>query len=143
MAWRHVIVTLPVFPCCYIEGGTLVLDNTSANNNIRISSRFLEFSGGNLTLLGVSGGATNESNNFTRRSGQTTGPVFGEGLNVFTVQAGTPWRDGLLPVRNAFLSGKPDGRAGARPSKNLPVPLRASEPACETFPLRPALRAPS
>ena len=44
----------------YLEGGTLILDNTAANNNARIKGPLL-YVGGNLSLLGVNGGTTNQS----------------------------------------------------------------------------------
>ncbi len=72
-----------------LNGGSLVLDNTSANNNNRIHPTFLNFNGGNLSLRGVNGGISNQTIDFPRGSGETTGPVMNLGQNAIQVQAGT------------------------------------------------------
>jgi hypothetical protein len=73
----------------YLQGGTLVLDNSTANNDDRMPSQYLTLSGGTLSLIGVNGGATNQYTNLPRGTNQTTGPVFGKGFTVMQVQAGT------------------------------------------------------
>jgi autotransporter-associated beta strand protein len=73
-----------------LQGGTLVLDNTFANNPNRISTTFVDFNGGNLTVLGVNGGVTNQQLTLPdTQNTSLTGPVFASGLNVITVTAGT------------------------------------------------------
>jgi len=71
-----------------LQGGTLVMDDTAGNFN-RFNAKTINFNGGNLTLLGLNGGATSQQLTLPDPyNTNLSGPTFALGLNIIQVTAG-------------------------------------------------------
>jgi fibronectin-binding autotransporter adhesin len=81
-----------------LQGGTLVLDNTTTNNNSRINGS-IGYQGGNLSILGVNGGSTVET---------LPTPEFSSGLNTISLTAGNSGGTTTAVINSALVRGSAD-----------------------------------